>query len=54
MPATLSPIGSLYPAGPTRSRALGVVAATASLGVITGALFSGVVTTVVGWRWVFS
>jgi EmrB/QacA subfamily drug resistance transporter len=53
MPATLSLIGSLYPAGPTRSRALGVLAATASLGVITGALFGGVVTTVVGWRWVF-
>jgi EmrB/QacA subfamily drug resistance transporter len=53
VPATLSLIGSLYPPGAARSRALGVMAAMASLGVISGALFGGVVTTAVGWRWVF-
>jgi MFS family permease len=53
IPATLALIGSLYAAGPERTRALGRLAGVATLGVLTGMLFGGLVTSELGWRWVF-
>jgi EmrB/QacA subfamily drug resistance transporter len=53
VPASLALIGSLYPAGPERTRALSILAAMASLGVTAGLLLGGVVTALLGWRWVF-
>jgi EmrB/QacA subfamily drug resistance transporter len=53
VPAALALIGSLFPAGPARARALSVLAAMASLGVTAGLLLGGALTAVLGWRWVF-
>ena len=53
LPAALALIGSLFPEGPARRRALGVLAAMASVGVMTGLLLGGLVTQTLGWRWVF-
>jgi MFS family permease len=53
VPATLALIGSLFPAGPERTRALARLAATASVGTMTGLLLGGVVTDLLSWRWVF-
>ena len=53
MPATLALIGTMYPPGRARTRALGVLAAMTSAGVISGVLLGGLVTEVAGWRWVF-
>jgi predicted MFS family arabinose efflux permease len=46
-------IGSLFPPGPERTRALSLLAAMASVGTMSGLLLGGVVTDVLGWRWVF-
>jgi EmrB/QacA subfamily drug resistance transporter len=53
VPAGLALIGSLFPPGPTRTRALSVLAAMASLGVMGGLLLGGTITGLLGWRWVF-
>ena len=53
VPATLALIGTMYPPGRARTRALGVLAAMISAGVISGVLLGGLVTEVAGWRWVF-
>jgi len=53
VPATLALIGTMYPPGRARTRALGVLAAMTSAGVISGVLLGGLVTEVAGWRWVF-
>jgi EmrB/QacA subfamily drug resistance transporter len=53
VPAALALIASLLPAGPQRSRALSMLAAMASLGVISGLLLGGIITDLLGWRWVF-
>jgi EmrB/QacA subfamily drug resistance transporter len=53
IPATLALIGSLYPAGPARTRALARLAGMATLGVLSGELIGGLVTSELGWRWVF-
>jgi predicted MFS family arabinose efflux permease len=53
VPAGLALIGSLFPSGPTRARALSVLAAMASLGVMGGLLLGGTVTGLLGWRWIF-
>ena len=53
VPAALALIGSLVPPGPARTRALSLLAALASVGVMTGLLLGGVVTELLGWRWVF-
>jgi MFS family permease len=52
VPAALALVGSLFPAGPARRRALGVLAGMASFGIIAGLLL-GIVTEWLGWRWVF-
>src|SRR4051794_6493598 len=53
IPATLALIGSLYPAGPVRTRALARLAGVATLGTLSGMLFGGLITSELGWRWVF-
>jgi EmrB/QacA subfamily drug resistance transporter len=53
VPAALALIGSLFPEGPARTRALSILAAMASLGVTAGLLLGGAVTAALGWRWVF-
>jgi EmrB/QacA subfamily drug resistance transporter len=53
VPAGLALIGSLFPPGPQRTRALSVLAAMASLGVMGGLLLGGTITGLLGWRWVF-
>jgi MFS family permease len=53
VPATLALIGSMVPPGPRRARALSMLAATASLGIMSGMLAGGVLTELLGWRWVF-
>jgi EmrB/QacA subfamily drug resistance transporter len=53
VPAGLALIGSLFPPGPDRTRALSVMAAMASLGVMGGLLLGGTITGLLGWRWVF-
>jgi MFS family permease len=53
VPAALALIGSLVAPGPARTRALSLLAALASVGVMTGLLLGGVVTELLGWRWVF-
>ena len=50
VPATLALIGTMYPPGRARTRALGVLAAMTSAGVISGVLLGGLVTEVAGWR----
>jgi EmrB/QacA subfamily drug resistance transporter len=54
VPAGLALIGSLFPAGPERTRALSVLAAMATLGVMAGLLLGGAITGLLGWRWVFA
>jgi EmrB/QacA subfamily drug resistance transporter len=53
VPAGLALIGSLFPPGPQRTRALSILAATAALGVMGGLLLGGTITGLLGWRWVF-
>jgi MFS family permease len=53
VPAALALIGSLFPAGPERTRALALLAAMASIGTMSGLLVGGAVTGLLGWRWVF-
>src|SRR5919107_631491 len=53
VPAALALIGSLFEAGPERTRALAIFAATASIGVTTGLVLGGAVTQWLGWRWGF-
>ena len=52
-PAALSLLVLLFPQGTERSRALSIWGAIAGIGSILGVLLSGVLTSVVGWRWVF-
>src|SRR5918912_1460364 len=53
VPAGLALIGSLFPPGRQRTRALSILAATAALGVMGGLLLGGTITGLLGWRWVF-
>ena len=53
VPAALALIGSLVAPGRARTRALSLLAAMASVGVISGLLTGGLVTGLLGWRWVF-
>jgi EmrB/QacA subfamily drug resistance transporter len=53
VPAALALIGSLFGPGEARTRALSLLAAMASVGVMSGLLLGGVVTGLLGWRWVF-
>lgn len=53
IPATLALIGSLLPEGAERTRALSLLAAMASVGIMSGLLVGGIATQLLGWRWVF-
>ncbi|SHF17620.1 MFS transporter [Streptoalloteichus hindustanus] len=52
-PAAMAVIVLMFPEGPRRTRALGVWAAVASCGLVLGSVLSGVITELVGWRWIF-
>jgi EmrB/QacA subfamily drug resistance transporter len=52
-PAALSILLNTFPAGPERTKALGVWAALTGLGATTGLLAGGVIVDALDWRWVF-
>jgi EmrB/QacA subfamily drug resistance transporter len=52
-PAALSLVTSLFPAGPTRAKALTMWGALSGLGFAAGVLLGGVITQAASWRWVF-
>jgi EmrB/QacA subfamily drug resistance transporter len=54
VPSALALIGTLYPPGRERTRALSLLAAMASLGTMTGLVLGGAVTGLLGWRWLFA
>jgi EmrB/QacA subfamily drug resistance transporter len=51
-PATLSIITTTFAEGPERNRALGIWGAVAAGGGSAGALFGGLLTEGLGWRWI--
>ncbi len=52
-PTALSLIASTFPEGQQRNRAMGVYAAMSGAGGAIGVLLGGVLTSALGWRWVF-
>jgi EmrB/QacA subfamily drug resistance transporter len=53
VPAALALIGSMYSPGPARTRALSLLAAMSAMGIMSGLLLGGMITALLGWRWVF-
>jgi MFS family permease len=53
VPAALALIGSLFPPGAERTRALALMASMAGVGIISGLVLGGLATDLLGWRWVF-
>jgi EmrB/QacA subfamily drug resistance transporter len=53
VPCSLSLLTTNFAAGPVRSRALGAYGATAGLGFVVGMVGGGVITELLGWRWIF-
>ena len=53
VPAAVSIIASTFTEGAQRNRALGVFAASASAGFSVGLVLGGVLTDLLGWRWIF-
>ena len=51
-PATLTILTSTFPEGPARARALGVWSAVSAAGASAGALFGGILTDFLSWRWI--
>jgi EmrB/QacA subfamily drug resistance transporter len=51
-PSALSLLATTFPAGPARTRALGIYGAMGGLGSVVGLLLGGALTTYVSWRWV--
>ncbi|QDQ09171.1 MFS transporter [Streptomyces spectabilis] len=54
MPAATALLTSVYPSGPMRSRALGVFSAAQAGCYGAGLVLGGVITSALGWRWVFA
>jgi MFS family permease len=52
-PASLALVPTLFPREPKRSQTFGIVGMADGLGSVVGALAGGVVTGLLGWRWVF-
>ena len=52
-PAALSLLMTSFSEGPERNRALGIYAAASGSGAAAGVLLGGVLTTYLGWTWVF-
>ena len=52
-PAALSMVVNAFPDGRERNRALGVWGGLGGIGATAGLVFGGLVTDVLGWRWVF-
>ncbi|MFI6369716.1 MFS transporter [Streptomyces sp. NPDC050546] len=53
LPAAMAVIVLMFPEGPRRSRALSAWAAVASCGLVLGFVVSGIITELLGWRWIF-
>src|SRR6266851_4741106 len=53
LPAATSILTTTFPEGPERNKALGIFSATAGAGFTCGLVFGGVLTTFIGWHWVF-
>ena len=51
-PATLTILTSTFEEGPARARALGVWSAVSAAGASAGALFGGILTDFLSWRWI--
>jgi EmrB/QacA subfamily drug resistance transporter len=51
-PGALSLLTTTFPAGPARTKAIGVYGAMAGAGSVLGLLVGGALTTYVSWRWV--
>ncbi|MDG4795676.1 MFS transporter [Micromonospora sp. WMMD1082] len=54
VPAALAVLLAAFPSGPRRTRALGVWTLCGALGGAGGFVLGGLVTQVVGWRWLFA
>src|SRR6058998_3073588 len=52
-PAALALVTRAFPAGPERTKALGLWGALSGLGFAVGILLGGVITELASWRWVF-
>lgn len=52
-PNALALIATTFPEGPKRNRAMGVYGGMSALGIVAGLLLGGVLTSTLGWRWVF-
>jgi MFS family permease len=53
IPASLALLAAEFPRGPERTRAIGVVSAGIDAGMVLGAVLGGIVTSALGWPWVF-
>ncbi|MEV0901483.1 MFS transporter [Actinoplanes sp. NPDC049802] len=53
IPAALASAGTLFPEEPWRSRVFSVVASAANTAGIAGAVGGGLITSLLGWRWLF-
>ncbi|MES1248419.1 MAG: MFS transporter [Actinomycetota bacterium] len=52
-PAALSLLMTSFPEGPERNRALGIYGAASGSGAAVGVLLGGIITSYLGWSWVF-
>lgn len=52
-PNALALIATTFPEGKPRNRALAIYGAMSGLGIVAGLLLGGIITDVLGWRWVF-